>query len=163
MRSDLSLFILVGFQLGLWIFDPRPSSLSSYLPDCLPCVLPAPVSESLQRLLTRLHSCARSELSPSPLSAPSLGVVQLSGLNPRVLASFSRPMGHRLLWGQCPVWRMYPAQSTVWRYFQLRCPRSHCQSPQRSQPCAIMAFHRFRDWRPKTVQLPIHGRVALIS
>ena len=97
MRSDLSLFILVGFQLGLWIFDPRPSSLSSYLPNCRPCVLPAPVSESLQRLLTRPHSCARSELPSSPLSAPSLGVVQLLGLNPRVLPSFSRPMGHRLL------------------------------------------------------------------
>ena len=36
MRSDLSLFILVGFQLGLWIFDPRPSSLSSYLPTAGP-------------------------------------------------------------------------------------------------------------------------------
>lgn len=33
-RSDLSLFILAGFQLGLWIFDPRPppSLLSPQLP-----------------------------------------------------------------------------------------------------------------------------------
>lgn len=140
-----------------------PTLLSFLLsPHCRPCVLPAPVSESLQRLLTRPHSCARSELPSSPLSALSLGVVQLLGLNPRVLPSFSRPMGHRLLWGQCPVWRMHPAQSMVWRCFQLRCSRSHWQSPQRSQPCAIMIFHRSRYCRSKTVQLPVHGTVALI-
>ena len=97
MRSDLSLFILAGFQLSLWIFDPRPSSLLSYLPNCLPCVLPAAVSESLQRLLTRPRCCARSDPPLFPLSAPSVGVVQLLGLNPRVFPSFSQLMGHGLL------------------------------------------------------------------
>ena len=79
---------------GFLIPDPP---LLSYLPNCLPCVLPAAVSESLQRLLTRPRSCARSDPPLFPLSAPSVGVVQLLGLNPRVFPSFSQLMGHGLL------------------------------------------------------------------
>lgn len=67
-----------GFQLAL---HPRPPSHSSYLPDCLPCVpqTPAKTTDSAEPAyqLPQLH-----KVRAPPLSAPSLGVVQLLGSNP---------------------------------------------------------------------------------